>query len=132
MLMSMLRTTLIFSILVFSAFGLFAQDDLAQYQTWMKAAAGAARGGRGAVASKDAAAISAAAKTAADNFDSIATFWTKKSKPEAAALATTARDAAKALGAATTPEDQTAALGKINGTCMGCHAMTRDGNNFKQ
>jgi len=131
MLFSMLRATIIFSILVSGAVALFAQDDLAQYQTWMKAAAGATRAGRGAIAQKDTGTISAQAKILEENFGKIADFWTAKSKPEAAAFATTARDAAKALGTASTPEDQSAALAKINGTCMGCHAITRDGDKFK-
>jgi hypothetical protein len=127
----MLRTTIILTILVFGALGLSAQDDVAQYQTWMKAAAGASRAVRGAITAKDNAAVATQAKTLEENFGNIADFWTKKSKPEAAAFATTARDAAKALGAATTPEDQTAAAQKLNGTCMGCHAIARDGDKFK-
>jgi cytochrome c556 len=33
--------------------------------------------------------------------------------------------------AATTSEDQQAAFAKVGPTCMGCHAVYRDGSNFK-
>ncbi len=108
-----------------------AQDELTQYQTWMKAAAGA-RGAAGkAVQAKDVPAAAAAAEKAAENFDSIATFWKGKGKNDAVTFATTARDAAKAAAAATTSEDQGAALAKIGPTCSGCHMLYRDGSNFK-
>jgi hypothetical protein len=111
--------------------GLMAQDELTQYQTWMKAAAGA-RGAAGkAVQAKDVAAAAAASKTAADNFDSIATFWKSKGKDDAVAFATSARDAARAAAAATTSDDQQAALAKITPNCNGCHAVYRDMNRFK-
>ena len=130
MLYPMRLAAIFVAVFAFCLAGLVAQDDLAQYQTWMKAAAGA-RGAAGkAVQAKDVAAA-AAAKTAADNFDSIATFWKGKGKDDAVAFATTARDAAKAAAAATTSEDQGAALAKIGPTCNGCHMMYRDGNKFK-
>lgn len=128
----MRKASIFVSIFALCAFGLVAQDDLASYQTWMKAAAGASRAARGAVASKDNAAISAQAKILEENFGHISTFWAAKQKDEAVKLADTARDNAKALGAASTPEDQAAALQKINGTCMGCHQTYRDGDKFKQ
>ena len=109
----------------------FAQDELAQYQTWMKAAAGANGKARKAVQAKDVAAASAAATTAAENFDSMAKFWKAKGKDDAVKFAETARDAAKAAAAATTSEDQQADLGKIGPSCMGCHAVYREGSAFK-
>jgi hypothetical protein len=128
----MRKASILLSIFTFCAAGLFAQDDLAQYQTWMKAAAGANGKARAAVTAKDNAAVAAEAKTMAESFDHIAQFWAKQKKEDAVTFAETARDAAKALGAATTPEDQTAAMQKLMGTCRGCHTAHRDGTNFKQ
>jgi cytochrome c556 len=131
MLNAMRLAAIFVAIFAFCLSGLVAQDELAQYQTWMKAAAGA-RGAAGkAVQAKDVAAASAAAKTAAENFDSIATFWKGKGKDDAVGFATTARDAAKAAADATTSEDQAAALAKIGPSCAGCHMTYRDGNKFK-
>jgi cytochrome c556 len=123
--------TIIITVFAFCLAGLMAQDELTQYQTWMKAAAGGQRAAMKGVQAKDVAATAAAAKTAADNFDSIATFFKGKGKDDAVAFANAARDAAKAAAAATTPEDQQAALGKMGPNCQGCHAVYRDGMKFK-
>jgi hypothetical protein len=131
MLFPMRRTYLLFSIIVFSAAGLIAQDD-AQFQTWMKAAAGANGRARAAITAKDNAAVATEAKTMAGSFDDIAQFWTKRHKDDAVKFAETARDAAKTLEAATTPEEQTAALQAMGATCKGCHAVYREGNKIKQ
>ena len=131
MLICMRRASILLSIFAFCAAGLSAQDDLAQYQTWMKAAAAANGKARAAVTAKDNAAVAAEAKTMAESFDQIAQYWTKQKKDDAVTFAETARDSAKALGAATTPEDQTAAMTKLAGTCRGCHPIYRDGSKFK-
>jgi cytochrome c556 len=131
MLYAMRTVTSLLIVLAFGAAGILAQDELAQYQTWMKAAAGARGAAMKGVQAKDVAATSAAAKTAAENFDSIATFWKSKGKDDAVGFATTARDAAKAAAAATTSEDQQTALAKIGPACNGCHAVYRDANKFK-
>ena len=123
--------TIIITVFAFCLAGLMAQDELTQYQTWMKAAAGGQRAAMKGVQAKDVAATAAAAKTAADNFDSIATFFKGKGKDDAVAFVNAARDAAKAAAAATTPEDQQAALGKMGPNCQGCHAVYRDGMKFK-
>ena len=120
MLDTMRLATILLTVFAFCLAGLMAQDELAQYQTWMKA-----------VQAKDVPAAAAAAKTAAENFDSIATFWKSKGKEDAVGFATAARDDAKAAAAATTPEDQQAALAKIAPNCQGCHAVYRDGQKFK-
>jgi hypothetical protein len=122
--------TIFVAIFAFCLAGL-AQDELAQYQTWMKAAAGANGAAKKAVAAKDVAAASAAAKTASENFNSIATFWKGKGKDDAVKFATTASEAAAAAAAATTSEDQAAALAKIGPNCQGCHMAYRDGQKFK-
>lgn len=131
MLITMRKAAIFISALVFSAFGLCAQDDLAQYQTWMKTAAGANGAIRGLASSGDTAGVSAKAKDMAEAFDQIATFWKAKGKDDAMNLAITARDAAKAASAASSIDDQKAALAKVMPTCMGCHATYRDGNKFK-
>jgi cytochrome c556 len=131
MLVTMRLATILVTVFAFCLAGLMAQDELTQYQTWMKAAAGARGAAMKGVQAKDVAATATAAKTAADNFDSMATFWKSKGKDDAVAFATTARDASKAAAAATTSEDQAAALAKIGPTCMGCHAVYRDMNKFK-
>ncbi|MEP6715303.1 MAG: hypothetical protein ABJC09_06995 [Terriglobia bacterium] len=128
----MLRASIFVTLFALCAVGLVAQDDLAQYQTWMKAAAGASQASRGAVAAKDSAAITTQAKIMEDNFEHISEFWAKKQKEDAVKMADAAKDAAKTLAAATTPEDQAAAMQKINGTCRNCHTTYRDGSKFKQ
>jgi len=122
---------IVLPVLTFCLATLVAQDELSQYQTWMKGAAGANGAAKKGVAAKDVAATAAAAKTAAENFDKIAGFFKSKHKDDAVAFAETARDAAKAAAAATTSEDQAAALAKIGPTCAGCHGLYRDGNKFK-
>ena len=111
--------------------GLMAQDDLAQYQTHMKAAA-AANGALGkAITDKDSAAIATNAGNMATAFDWIATFWQGKGKADAVQFAKAASAAAKAVGEARTPEDQAAARAKIGPNCQGCHAAYRAGQAFK-
>jgi hypothetical protein len=110
---------------------MYGQDDLSQYQTWMKAAAGASGAARKAVTDKDAGAIAANAKTAQENFDNIAKFFAAKHKEDAQKAAQAASDAAKKLASASGEADQTAALNALNGTCRDCHTTYRDGNKFK-
>ena len=123
--------TILFSVFALSAIALFAQDDLAQYQTWMKTAAGASRKANQAITAKDTAAAATEAGNMAAAFDSIATFWKAKGNSDAQNFAETARDAGKAAAAATTSDAQAAALQPVQATCNGCHAATRAGNNFK-
>jgi len=123
--------TIFVAVFAFCLSGLMAQDELTQFQTWMKAAAGG-RGKAGkAIQAKDVAAAAAAAKDSAENFDKIATFFKAKGKDDAVKFAESARDAAKAVAAATTPEDQQAALAKMGPNCQGCHAAYREGDKFK-
>lgn len=131
MLVTMRLATILVTVFAFCLAGLMAQDELTQYQTWMKAANGAHRTAMKSVQAKDVAAAASAAKDEAAAFDSIVTFWKGKGKDDAVGFATTARDNAKAAAAATTPEDQQAALAKIGPACMGCHAVYRDMNKFK-
>ena len=127
----MLRASILFSVIALCAGTLAAQDDLASYQTAMKAGATATGAARAAIAAKDNAAVAAQAKIIAESFDQIGKYWAKKQKDDAVKLSETARDAGKELGAATSSDDQTAALLKVSGTCRGCHATYRAGNNFK-
>jgi hypothetical protein len=127
---AMRLATILVAVFAFCLAG-FAQDELAQYQTWMKAAAKGNGGAKKAIAAKDVAAAAASAKDAAEAFDHIATFYKAKGKDDAVKFAETARDAAKAAAAATTSEDQQAEMAKVGGTCMGCHAIYREGNAFK-
>jgi cytochrome c556 len=131
MLMTMRKATILISALAFSAFGLFAQDELATYQTWMKTAAGANGALRKAVTDKDAAGITENSTKMAEAFDSMAKFWAAKRKDDAVKFAETARDTAKSVPTAS-PEEQTAAVAKIGGTCKGCHTPYRDGSKFKE
>jgi hypothetical protein len=131
MLFTMRKAAIFISALVFGAFGLCAQDDLAQYQTWMKTAAGANGAIRGAVTAGDSATVSAKAKDMAEAFDQIAAYWKAKGKDDAMNFAVSARDAAKTASAASSIDDQKAALAKVGPTCMGCHAIYRDGSKFK-
>jgi cytochrome c556 len=131
MLVTMRLATILVTVFAFCLAGLMAQDELAQYQTWMKAASGSQKTAMKSVQAKDVAATAAAAKDEAAAFDSIATFWKSKGKDDAVAFASSARDSAKAAAAATTPEDQQAALAKVAPNCQGCHAVYRDGQKFK-
>jgi len=127
----MRHATKLISFLVLATAALNAQDELAQYQTWMKSAVAANGAAKAAIAAKDNSAVADSAKKLSENFDQIAKFWEKRHKDDAVKLAETARDAGKALASATSPEDQTAALQKVAGTCRGCHQTYRDGSNFK-
>jgi len=128
----MRHVTIVCSILLISAAALNAQDELAQYQTWMKSAVAANNAAKAAIAAKDNAAVTENAKKLSESFDQIAKFWEKRHKEDAVKLAETARDAGKALGSATAEADQTAALQKVGGTCRGCHMSYRDGNKIKE
>jgi hypothetical protein len=124
--------TILVTVFAFCLACLMAQDEeLAQYQTWMKAAAGARGAAMKSIQAKDVAATAASAKTVAENFDLMAKFWQSKGKADAQAFAETARDSAKAAAAASTAEEQQAAMQKSGPTCTGCHMIYRDGNNFK-
>lgn len=127
----MLRASLLFCIFAVCAGTLAAQDDLAQYQTWMKAAATATGAARNGINAKDNAAVAAQTKIVGENFDQMAKFWAKRQKEDAVKLSESARDAAKDLGAATTTDEQTAALLKVSATCRGCHSVYREGNKIK-
>ena len=129
--MPMRHATKIISILVLATAALNAQDELAQYQTWMKSAVAANNAAKAAITAKDNSAVADNAKKLSESFDQIAKFWEKKHKDDAVKLAEAARDAGKALASATSAEDQTAALAKVGGTCRGCHTVYRDGSNFK-
>jgi hypothetical protein len=132
MLYTMGKATILISALAFGAFGLFAQDELATYQTSMRAAAAAANGAmRDALTAKDTATASAKAKAMSAAFDTIAAFWKAKGKDDAVKFAEAASAAGKAAAAATTIDDQKAAMGKAGANCLACHALYRDGNNFK-
>ena len=130
MLYTMRIATVLISALALGAFGLFAQDELATYQTSMRAAA--ANGAmRGALTANDTAAVSAKAKDMSAAFDTIAAFWKAKGKDDAVKFAEAASAAGKAAAAATTIDDQKAAMGKAGASCLACHALYRDGNKFK-
>jgi len=127
----MLKATILISALAFGSFGLFAQDDLTNFQTMMKSAAGANGAARAALNSGDTATVSAKAKEMSAAFDGIAAFFKAKGKDDAVKFAMDASTAAKTAAAATTVDDQKAALGKVGPNCMGCHGLYRDGSKFK-
>lgn len=124
-------TIIIASVFAFSLAGLMAQDELAQFQTYMKGAAGGQRAAMTAMKGGDAAAAKTAAKDAAENFEKIAAFFKAKGKDDAVKFAEGARDAAKAASEASSPEDVQANLMKMGPNCQGCHAQYRMGNAFK-
>ena len=132
MLYTMRKAAILISALALGAFGLFAQDELASYQTSMRAAAAAANGAmRDALTANDTAAGSAKAKAMSAAFDTIAAFWKAKGKDDAVKFAEAASAAGKAAAAATTIDDQRAAMGKAGASCLACHALYRDGNKFR-
>lgn len=127
-----MRQLIVISLFASCTAGLIAQSaDLAQYQPLMKAGAGANGALRAAVTAKDAAAIKEQSAKAAEAFDGISKFWAAKQKADAVKFAEDARDAAKAVGTASDDAAQQAALGKLGATCMGCHAVYRNGRDFK-
>jgi hypothetical protein len=127
----MRRATLFALVFALCGTGLIAQDDLAQYQEHMKAAATASGALRAAVMAKDAAAATANAKTMQTQFDWMVTFWQGKGKDDGVKFAQNASAAAKAVADATTPEDMAAAAQKVNPTCGACHMVYRAGSAFK-
>ena len=127
----MFRATLLATIFALCGTGLFAQDDLAQYQEHMKAANVANRALGAAVKAGDTAAVTTNATNLATNFDWIATFFQGKGKDDAVKFAQAASAAAKATGAAKTPDEMAAAVAKIAPNCQGCHAVYRAGSAFK-
>jgi cytochrome c556 len=131
MLYTMRKAAILISALAFGAFGLFAQDELATYQTSMRAAAAANGAMRDALTANDTATGSAKAKAMSAAFDTIAAFWKAKGKDDAVKFAEAASAAGKAAAAATTIDDQKAAMGKAGASCLACHALYRDGNKFK-
>ena len=131
MLYTMRKAAILLSALAFVACGLFAQDELATYQTSMKAAAAANGAMRGALTANDTATGSAKAKEMSAAFDTIAAFWKAKGKDDAVKFAEAASAAGKAAAAATTIDDQKAAMGKAGASCLACHALYRDGNKFR-
>jgi cytochrome c556 len=127
----MRKATILIPALAFGAFGLFAQDELATYQTSMRAAAAANGAMRDALTANDTATGSAKAKDMSAAFDTIAAFWKAKGKDDAVKFADAASAAGKAAAAATTIDDQKAAMGKVGASCLACHALYRDGNKFR-
>jgi cytochrome c556 len=127
----MRRATLFTIVFALCGTGLIAQDDLAQYQTHMKAVAAASGALRQAATAKDAAAMTSNATTMVTNFDWIATFFQGKSKDDGVGFAKAAKAASQAVVDAKTPEDMAAAAQKINPTCSACHMVYRAGSAFK-
>jgi len=123
----MLRATIIFSVLVFSAVSLSAQDDLAQFQPIMRSVVAANGQLRTAIMGNDAAAAATAANNMAAGFDKMIPFWKAKNADDAVKFSETARDAAKAVAAATSIADMQAAARNINPNCGGCHMAHRGG-----
>ena len=127
----MLRATLFTIVFALCGTGLIAQDDLAQYQTHMKAAAAASGALRQAATAKDAAAMKANAATMSTNFDWIATFFQGKGKDDGVKFAQSAKAASDAVAGAASPDDMAAAAQKVGPTCNACHMVYRAGSAFK-
>jgi mono/diheme cytochrome c family protein len=98
-----------------------AQDDAA-YKMWMQSIPPTVAAIR--MAADNAAAAPDATKLA-DTFDKVEAYWKAKNVGDAATLAATARDAAKAIAAGT--GDKAANLMMIQGTCGACHKDHRAG-----
>jgi hypothetical protein len=128
MLYTMRKATILISALAFGAFGLFAQDELATYQTSMAAAA---RQRRCATLTANLPPPFQPRPRHVGRADTIAAFWEAKGKDDAVKFAEAASAAGKAAAAATTIDDQKAAMGKAGASCLACHALYRDGNKFK-
>jgi mono/diheme cytochrome c family protein len=98
-----------------------AQDESA-YKMWMQSIPPTIAAIR--MAADNAAAAPDATKLA-DTFDKVEGFWKARNVGDAAMLAATARDAAKAIAAGT--GDKAANLMTIQGTCGACHGAHRAG-----
>ena len=111
--------------------GVMLAQTEADFSGWMKGVAAANKGVKGAVAAKDAATLTAAAKTFQDSFKAVETFFTKKGgAADAVGWAKANQEAAAAMGAAATAGNFEAAgtsAGVIGASCNTCHAAHREG-----
>ena len=126
----MKRTLLLISVLSLFAGLMIAQDDAA-YKTAMKTVAASANGRmsplRVAIMNKDVAAAATEAGKVAAGFEPIIAYWKAKNADDAVKLATTARDAAKAIADSKDADAQAASAMQLNGTCNACHMAHRGG-----
>jgi len=110
--------------------GVMLAQTEADFSGWMKGVAATNKGVKGAVASKDAAAVTAAAKTLETNFKEVEAFFTKRGTADAAKMAMTnhmaAADMAKAAAAGNW-DAAAASAATIAGSCNGCHSVHREG-----
>jgi hypothetical protein len=124
----MLRSlTLAAGVLALGA-GAFAQDD-ADFQKWMKTAAGTAGSLRKNLEAKNGDAAAADAKKLADVFSQVHDYWHKKGVDDAMTIAMNASAGFKEVGdlaSAGKFDDAGPALKKAMGTCAACHAAHRE------
>jgi mono/diheme cytochrome c family protein len=123
----MLRSTLLIVICALASTVAFGQDEMAQYQPYMKAVVASFGPLRMAVMAKDTAGAAAAATKLQATFSDVLAFWQKKGASDAIGFATNARDAAKAIAGSTNADDQAASLMKLQQQCGGCHMAHRMG-----
>ena len=109
-------------------FVLLAQSD-ADYQGWMKSVAGSKGKVTKGIAAKDAAAVTADAKTLEDVFKQVEAYWGTKNAADAVGFAKQARTAASDIGKAAAKGDFDAAATAntaLGATCGGCHMAHRE------
>jgi len=110
--------------------GVMLAQTEADFSGWMKGVAAANKGVKGAVAAKDAPAVTAAAKTLEDSFKQVEAFFSKKGTADASKLAKSNHEAANAMGKAATAGNwdlAQASATTIAGSCNTCHAAHREG-----
>ena len=110
--------------------GVMLAQTEADYSGWMKGVAATNKGVKGAIAAKDAAAVTAAAKTLEDSFKQVEAFFSKRNVKDAAGWAKANHEAAAAMGKAATAGNWDAAgasAATIAGSCNTCHMAHREG-----
>jgi len=108
---------------------MLAQTD-ADFQGWMKGAVAANGKLKGAIAAKDAATVTASAKTLEENFKQIEMFFGKRNAADAVAIAKGNHENAAKMGKAAAAGDfdtVAASAAAIGGSCQGCHSVHREG-----
>ena len=110
--------------------GVMMAQTEADFSNWMKGVAAANGKLKGAVAAKDAATVTASAKTLEDSFKQVETFFSKRGTADAAKMAKANHEAAAKMGKAAAAGNFDAVAAEqatIAGSCNGCHSVHREG-----
>lgn len=121
---------IVFALAMGALGGLLLAQSESDFSGWMKQVSDTGKKAKASVTAKDAAAISADAKTFEGLFKQVEAFFTSKGMPDAAAQAKAAHTAAGAAAKAADEGNVDAAItsmGSVTGSCNGCHSLYREG-----